>query len=74
MSELLVPAVVLALSSALTYWFCIRPMVRGQHCGLVRSGRATGLPAVRPDEVERLRDEVVELRSQLLEHRRGAID
>lgn len=73
MSELVVPGALLALSLAATSWFCLRPMVRGQRCGPVRSSRATASPSGDPEEVERLRGELEELRAELVAHRRAAI-
>lgn len=61
MSELVLPVVVLLASLAATYFFCLRPMQRGQ-CGL---GRQAGeqVPSAQAAELAKLREQVEALKA-----------
>ena len=65
LSDLVIPAAATAVSVAVTWRFCLRPMRDGQHCGMgsTRDG-ATLDPAVaeeRAAEIARLRMQVKEM-------------
>ena len=61
MIEFALPAAVLLASLALTYFFCLRPMRRGQ-CATAPKAE-TKSDASSTDEVERLREEIAALRA-----------
>lgn len=60
--ELLLPAVVAVAAIGFTYVFCIRPM-RSGHCAM--PGMAHRDESAEAQEMQRLRDEVTELRREL---------
>lgn len=64
MSELALPVVVLLASLALTYFFCLRPMRRGQ-CALGRQARPAGeqVPSTQAAELAKLREQVEGLKA-----------
>ena len=69
MNELALPVAVLVLAVLATYFFCVRPMKRGSHCGLAPGRGRSGCAEEGADdthaEVERLRQEVDALRGEL---------
>ena len=68
MTELLVPGLIAAGAITFTYLFCIRPMRREGHCGMpgMSKGNACGTHA-EDAEIQRLRDEVADLRTALMD-------
>ncbi|WP_299168245.1 hypothetical protein [uncultured Arthrobacter sp.] len=64
MSELILPVVVLLASLVFTYFFCLRPMRRGQ-CTLGRQARQAGeqTPSAQAEELTRLREQVEALKT-----------
>lgn len=64
MSELALAAAVFAASLVLTYFFCLRPMRRGQ-CAMAPKTHAGEQAPLRDREAEiaRLRDEIVALKA-----------
>lgn len=64
MSELVLPVVVLLASLAATYFFCLRPMQRGQ-CALGRQARPAGeqVPSTQAAELAQLREQVEALKA-----------
>lgn len=74
MTDVLIPAMVLAASLAATYFFCLRPMRRGHCAGGRLTSPAPGHAAAekRDAEIARLRAEVAALRSSAPEEERNA--
>lgn len=70
MSELGFAAVVLLLSLAVTYFFCLRPMRQGRCAMAGKASTGEQSHSTRSDEAEisRLREEVAVLRSESLTH------
>ena len=64
MSELILPVAVVVTSLALTYFFCLRPMQRGQ-CALGQKIRPTGeqTPSAQAAELAKLREQVEALKA-----------
>lgn len=71
MSELGFAAVVLLLSLAVTYFFCLRPMRQGRcaMAGKARTGEQPHSTHSAEAEISRLREEVAALRGESLTHK-----
>lgn len=71
MSELGFAAVVLLLSLAVTYFFCLRPMRQGRcaMAGKARTGEQPHSAGSDEAEISRLREEVGALRGESLAHK-----
>ncbi len=67
MTELLVPGLVAAAALTLTYLFCIRPMRKGGHCGMLgMSWKSACGDADTDAALQRLRADVADLRRTLI--------